>query len=528
MKYIVTSLCCLVLLSLFGQSQNIVINEIMYNDDNSDIEWVELYNRSNDFVDISGWHIIDNDPNHQPVMIPENTTLSEGEYYTVVVDGGPYIPFDADQVETGLFGLSNGGDEVNLYNRQQLSVDKVVYYDQAPWPEAADGDGYTLELADVNSDNNDPDNWKAGLLHGGTPNTENSVKITNPYIRLIYPNGTEYIEKGVSHTITWGVLNYDGNVSLKLISHENDVEKVIASGLETTSYEWEPDSALPDGDDYYIRISGENGQPWDDSDRTFNIVSQQDPRSIAITEIMYHPPGGTNDSLEYLELYNNEDSEVNLEGYYFSEGVNYEFGDIDFPSHSYLLLAINARALEALIGQEVLQWSGGRLNNGGESLELRDKYHNVIDKVTYKDRFPWDSLTDGYGPSLTMCEPLADNALPGNWNASTNRFYTLADGTPLYGTPGAGCDFSGTEDVSTKISARVYPNPVRKKLTVEMERGSYKVSVYTLMGRKVQEDTIKGKKLKIDFSDLQAGIFVVEVINIHHQNRQQYFKVEHL
>ncbi|MCF8307764.1 MAG: lamin tail domain-containing protein [Bacteroidales bacterium] len=528
MKNRVLIFCFLVLLALYGKGQNIVINEIMYNADNSDIEWVELYNRGEEPIDISGWHIVDDNPDHQPVMIPDNTTLLDGYYYTIVVDGGPYIPFDADKVETGLFGLSNGGDEVNLYTDQQELHDKVTYHDQSPWPQGADGEGYTLELVDAGSDNNDPDNWQASLLHGGTPNGTNSIKITNPYIRLIYPNGTEYIEKEIQHAISWGVLNYGGSVSLKLFSHENEVEKVIASGIESTSYKWIPKGALPEGDDYYIKIYGEEGEPWDVSDRNFHLVAQQEPRSIAITEIMYHPPGGANDSLEYLELYNNEDFDVNLKGYYFSDGINHVFGDIELPSHSYLLLGVNAQALQPLIGQEVLQWSEGRLNNGGEAIELRDKYDNTLEKVSYDDRFPWDSLSDGYGPSLTMCEPMADNALPGNWNVSSNRFYTLPDGTPLYGTPGTGCDFSGAEDVSTKIDARVYPNPVKKQLSIEMERGTYKVAVYTLMGRKVHENTIKGKKLNIDFSNQKAGFYVIELINVQDRNRKQYFKVEHL
>jgi len=529
MKYSICTLLFLLMFSSILPAQNIVINEIMYNPDKNDVEWIELYNKGSETIDISGWYVLDQDPQHQPAIIPGDTYLQEADYYTIILDGGPYIPFDADLIRNGLFGLSNSGDAVNLYDSQQHEVDKVIYQDQAPWPQAADGDGFTLELTDVNADNNDPDSWQASLIYGGTPNGENSILIDDPYLQLLYPNGTEYIEKGSTYLIEWGMLNYTGEVSVKLINQDNGYENTLVQGLNnTTTFEWTPSAAIPDGENYYIRISGENPELWDISDRSFSIIPTQEVKSIAITEIMYNPPGPGADSLEYLELYNNENQPVELAGYFFSDGIEFEFPEMNFPPQTHLLLARDASTIEKLTGKSTLQWTDGGLNNGGESIELTDKYNNVVDRVSFEDKFPWDTLADGYGPSLTICEPLADNALPGNWHSSSERFYTLMDGTPLYGTPGERCEASEIADVSHKINAKVYPNPVKDELTIEVERGRYEAIVYTLKGEMVGKTSLRGKKLRLEFSGLEQGFYVVELINGDDKGQRMYYKVEHL
>lgn len=529
MKHWVYDIFFLVFFSTSLPAQDVIINEIMYNPDKNDVEWVELYNKADEPIDISGWYILDQDPQHQPAIIPGETYMPEKGFFTVVLDGGPYIPFDADIIRNGLFRLSNSGDAVNLYNSQEHEVDKVVYQDQAPWPQAADGEGFTLELSDVDADNNDPDSWQASIIYGGTPNGENSILIDYPYLQLIYPNGTEYIEKGKTYLIEWGVLNYSGEIDLELVNQQNGYESLLAQGLNyTTTFEWTPSTGIPDGENYFIRITGTNPEIWDSSDRNFTVIPSQDVASIAITEIMYNPPGPGADSLEYLELYNNENQPVELDGYFFSDGIEYVFPEMDFPPQSHLLLARDAATIESLTGKPVLQWTDGGLNNGGETIELKNKYNNVVDRLSYNDKFPWDTLADGYGPSLAICEPLADNSLPGNWQSSSERFYTLMDGTPLYGTPGEKCEASEIPDVSHKIDAKVYPNPVREELTIEVERGRYEAVVYTLKGEIVSKTNLRGKKLHIDLSGVEQGFYVVELINGNDRGHRMYYKVEHL
>ncbi|MEA3458521.1 MAG: lamin tail domain-containing protein, partial [Candidatus Thermoplasmatota archaeon] len=45
-----------------GEHANIVINEVMYDPISNDNynEWIELYNPTNQFINVSGWNITDN------------------------------------------------------------------------------------------------------------------------------------------------------------------------------------------------------------------------------------------------------------------------------------------------------------------------------------------------------------------------------------------------------------------------------------------------------------------------------------
>ena len=57
--------------------------------------------------------------------------------------------------------LSNSSYHLILSDAFGNIIDQVAYEDSAPWPETADGDGFYLELMDVNADNSLPVNWQA-------------------------------------------------------------------------------------------------------------------------------------------------------------------------------------------------------------------------------------------------------------------------------------------------------------------------------------------------------------------------------
>ena len=66
------------------------------------------------------------------------------------------------------FGLSGSGEAIRLFDNQGRIYYSVIYRDSLPWPEGADGQGYTLELLDPSADVCDGHNWFNGCL-GGSP-----------------------------------------------------------------------------------------------------------------------------------------------------------------------------------------------------------------------------------------------------------------------------------------------------------------------------------------------------------------------
>jgi hypothetical protein len=245
------------------------------------------------------------------------------------------------------------------------------------------------------------------------------------------------------------------------------------------------------------------------------------PAEIVITEIMYNPPEGGNDSLEFIELYNNGADAVDLNGYYFSQGVTYTFPSTIMNPGEFIVVCVNATAFQNIFGVQAFEWSGA-LSNGGEDIELSDDQGNVIDYVEYSDKTPWDTLADGAGPSLTLCDPSSDNSLPANWKASIKFAAVNADGDSIFATPGAACMTVGYEDLSkATISPEVYPNPSTGDFFIIMpDDGHYEVSLYSILGKRVYNTISNERKLSINLDDRLSGVYF---LNVYDKTRGKLF-----
>ena len=156
---------------------SILINEINYHsaDEHDTGDWVELYNPTDAFVDLSGWYLQDGNDRHSFVL-PDRTGIQPRGFLVVCQDGAALeslsgIPCIGDFD----FGLRNSGELVRLFDRYGLLVDSLTYGDRNPWPPEADGAGPTLELRHYDLDNAEPLHWASSIPAGGTPGQVNSV-----------------------------------------------------------------------------------------------------------------------------------------------------------------------------------------------------------------------------------------------------------------------------------------------------------------------------------------------------------------
>lgn len=172
--------------------------------------------------------------------------------------------------------------------------------------------------------------------------------------------------------------------------------------------------------------------------------------NIVLTELMYNPQDGGNDTIEFIELYNSGSIGVNLKDWYFASGVTYVFPDITLAAGAYYLIAREPAAMQNTFGITCPQWSAGFLDDAGEAVVLKDALHQTTDSVYYLPTAPWPTTPNNGGPSLTLCDPTLNNALPESWSASTNQVAVNGAGQPVYASPGAGCS-SGANLVMTEI-----------------------------------------------------------------------------
>lgn len=161
---------------------------------------------------------------------------------------------------------------------------------------------------------------------------------------------------------------------------------------------------------------------------------------IVITEIMYNPPESGTDTLEYIELYNQTGSDVDVSGWIFTQGFDYTFPmGTSITAGSYVVVSKNAAHFQSIFGfSPEFEWPmGDALTNSGEDLELRDANDNVIDYVDYKNTSPWPTEPAGNGPSLVLCDPNSDNSLPENWQGSNTSTGIIVNGKEVKASPGA-------------------------------------------------------------------------------------------
>ncbi len=428
-----------ILIWLVPDVVDLVINEIMYNSPGSDEEWIELYNNTDQTINLENWRFCDNDASHTNIVIPAGYSIDPEEYFTISIATDGAFPFTPDYDGTGNFNLNNGGDAVRAWNPDGLLVDIVVYDDSSPWPTEPDGSGPTLSLIEPVLDNSIPESWNPSVEDGGTPGALNFPPV--PFTTISAPNGGESIMQGEQFDITWSYGFWTGSIEIFLVKQGQDPELLVSNiSIEDLSWTWTVMANQDLGDDYKIMIEPmDPANPTDESDDFFSIIEAYFVPELVITEIMYNPPESGNDSLEFIEIYNNSAETVNLEGFSFTEGVEYVFPSVDLLPDNYVLVSIDSLAMFGTFGVDAYQWTGGALSNGGETIELSDSFNNVVDSLTYDDYLPWDTLADGYGPSLTLCNPDSDNSIAENWTHSVNLAAINAAGDSIWATPGFNC-----------------------------------------------------------------------------------------
>ena len=178
---VIVTTAILVLMSMLpamvSAQGDVKINEIMYNPsteqgDDSDMEWIELYNKDTEAINISGW-TIDNNPISDNVMQP-------GDYVVLARNktafDAYYGALSCPVIDVTL-GLKNDpGDTIVLGDSTGAEIDNVTYSASL----GADGNGKTLERTATGG-------WAESLVDGGTPCKLNSVAIVVPYTPWLPP-----------------------------------------------------------------------------------------------------------------------------------------------------------------------------------------------------------------------------------------------------------------------------------------------------------------------------------------------------
>jgi Secretion system C-terminal sorting domain len=67
-----------------------------------------------------------------------------------------------------------------------------------------------------------------------------------------------------------------------------------------------------------------------------------------------------------------------------------------------------------------------------------------------------------------------------------------------------------------------YPNPTRGELNVSAAKNISKVELFNILGQKVQSNTVNANQKQLDMTNLQNGVYLMEVTI---ENNKQSFKI---
>lgn len=151
-------------------SLDVVINEIawMGTEISYSDEWIELYNNTNQTINLEGWVLKAKDGNPTIELAGK---IRPNDFYLLERTGDDTLPnILADQIYTG--ALDNKGEKLELYDNLGNLIDPVDC--SSGWFAGDNKTKQTMERSRVRP-GSDPDNWQTSENPGGTPKSENSV-----------------------------------------------------------------------------------------------------------------------------------------------------------------------------------------------------------------------------------------------------------------------------------------------------------------------------------------------------------------
>jgi hypothetical protein len=391
-----------------------------------EVEFVEVYNKSNKIFNLNGWKI--GDASSDGTI--SDSWLLPGEYKVLTATAN--IPLYTSTTAVGVTSfpsLNNAGDDVVLKDNYGQIIDKLTYTDDWYQDDIKQDGGYTLELINPNDPCSDGDNWIASnWILGGTPGSSNSVfnatpDTISPNITLALALAPNFLElqfnEGMdSSSLANALLSFNPNLTIQNKFIQGSYPNIMTiqfnenlMGSQLYSFSLNPIS------DCWLNSVALNG--------TFVLPETAQKGDVVINEILQNPLTGGQD---WVELYNNSNKVLNLKDWQFA---NYDNDTIDnfntiptnylLKPNEYVVLGKDSTFVKQnypfSIPGKFLYCELPSYNNDSGSVYLI--YNSeIIDKVSYLDAWHFDLLDNTDGVSLERIDPNGDSDSKFNWHSA--------------------------------------------------------------------------------------------------------------
>ncbi|MBN2016887.1 MAG: CotH kinase family protein [Candidatus Cloacimonetes bacterium] len=338
--------------------------------------------------------------------------------------------------------------------------------------------------------------------------------------QFVAPGTTTWINADVTDAddvfLYYRLCAYDGFSALEMYDDGNHNDGTAGDGTYGVSIQ----VGYDDVNYYFYAQNSDQGVffPQRASHEYYEIGVIGVTGDVLINEINYNSEDDF-DPDDWIELYNNDDQEVDISGWIVKDDNDDHIFVIPDNTvlglEEYLVLCVDSSMfkscfpdVENLIGNLDFGFGGG-----GDQVRLFNVTGALVDSVEYDDEDPWPTEPDGNGPTLELLDPNFDNTLAENWHASTEH------GTPgSLNSSGVGIDDPNNDRV---FSLKNYPNPFtnQTKISFSLPQTEFvEVTIYNIKGQIVKtllKDSCNPGEYSVMWdgkdnygSDLKSGIYL--------------------
>ena len=251
----------------------------------------------------------------------------------------------------------------------------------------------------------------------------------------------------------------------------------------------------------------------------FEVDTNYSLPKIVINEINYNP-SATFNTEDWIELYNNDDSDIDISGWIFKDSDDAHIFTIPsgtiLSQDSFLVLCVDTILFKPLF-PEVKNYIGNvgfGLSGNGELVRFYDAQMNMIDSLTFDDSAPWPTQPDGNGSTLSLINPELDNSIAVNWSSSLSN-----------GTPGKRNDiFVDVNDIKELLPSEYllqqnFPNPFNPFTTISYSipiSSRVTLKVYDIIGNEIntlvnEEQTRGNYSINFEANNLASGVYFYRI-----------------
>ena len=308
----------------------------MYAPSSGEPEWIELYNRTANSINLKNWKISDASSTititTQDKFVPANSFIVISKDSSIL----DYYNVPSEIIVTNIPALNNTGDAVVIKDALGIKIDSVSYLPN--W--GGNVGGKSLERISVDVLSNDPNNWGSSVSTSkATPGKTNSLT-PKDFDLTISKFESENDFGIIGEEIQFNIvvknigLNTSSNFVVNLYRDANADSVAQPSELISTQQGF----ALTAGDSATLIfttldfISGNNifisfVDVVPDNDSTNNIafskvsgvLINEVRNDIVINEIMYAP---TSPQPEWIEIYNRSSKTIDLKNYQIADAAD--------------------------------------------------------------------------------------------------------------------------------------------------------------------------------------------------------------